>query len=46
LLSREDSDFLGGSFARHTKIWPLDDIDIFFPMDGGTLVYVQTLLSG
>lgn len=41
LLSREDSDFLGGSFARHTKIWPLDDIDIFFPMDGGTLVYVQ-----
>ncbi len=39
LLSREDSDFLGGSFARHTKIWPLDDIDLFLPMDGGTLVY-------
>jgi hypothetical protein len=27
LLARADSDFLGGSFARHTKIWPLDDIE-------------------
>lgn len=34
VLSVEDSDFLGGSFARHTKIWPLDDIDIYFPLDG------------
>jgi len=41
LLSRVDEDFLGGSFARHTKIWPLDDIDIYFPIDGAGLFYVQ-----
>lgn len=41
VLSRNDEDFLGGSFARHTKISPLDDIDIFFPLDGGGLIYVQ-----
>lgn len=41
LLSRNDEDFLGGSFARHTKIWPLDDIDLFLPMDGGGLSYVN-----
>lgn len=34
-----ESDFLGGSFARHTKIWPLDDIDIYFPLDGANLIY-------
>ena len=37
-----DSDFLGGSFARHTKIWPLDDIDIFTPLDGEGLTYVRS----
>jgi hypothetical protein len=41
VLSIQDTDFLGGSFARHTKIWPLDDIDIFIPLDGYNLVYVQ-----
>lgn len=39
ILSNVDSDFLGGSFARHSKIWPLDDIDVFFPLDGHSLVY-------
>jgi hypothetical protein len=41
ILSRNDSDFLGGSFARHSKIWPLDDIDIYFPLDGFNLTYFQ-----
>jgi hypothetical protein len=41
LLQTQDRDFLGGSFARHTKIWPLDDIDIFFPLDGFDLVYFR-----
>jgi hypothetical protein len=39
ILSIQDSDFLGGSFARHTKNWPLDDIDIYFPLDGVGLFY-------
>lgn len=39
VLSIEDSDFLGGSFTRHTKIWPLDDIDIYVPIDGTGFVY-------
>jgi hypothetical protein len=41
VLSKIDSDFLGGSFARYTKIWPLDDIDIYFPLDGFDLFYVE-----
>jgi hypothetical protein len=41
LLANEDSDFLGGSFARHTKIWPLDDIDLYMPLDGGGLSYTN-----
>lgn len=41
ILRDEDVDFLGGSFARHTKIWPLDDIDIYFPIDGCGLVYTS-----
>lgn len=41
VLSIEDDDFLGGSFARHTKIWPLDDIDIYVPLDGNSLVYYE-----
>ncbi len=41
ILSIKDDDFLGGSFARHTKIWPLDDIDIYFPLDGFSLIYSQ-----
>lgn len=40
LLRNADCDFLGGSFARHTKVWPLDDIDVFFPLEGGSLRYV------
>jgi hypothetical protein len=41
VLSKNDTDFLGGSFARHTKIWPLDDIDVYVPLDGHNLVYLQ-----
>lgn len=41
ILSINDDDFLGGSFARHTKIWPLDDIDIYLPLDGFSLIYQQ-----
>ena len=41
ILVSQDRDFLGGSFARHTKIWPLDDIDLFLPMDGAGLIYVN-----
>jgi len=39
VLSLQDSDFLGGSFARHTKIWPLDDIDVYITLDGHGLFY-------
>jgi|SRR5579871_1084187 len=39
LLESSDCDFLGGSFARHTKIWPLDDIDLYIPLDGSGLRY-------
>lgn len=39
VLSKSDNDFLGGSFARHTKILPLDDIDIYFPLDGQGFTY-------
>jgi hypothetical protein len=35
----KDADFLGGSFARHTKARPLDDIDIYIPLDGANLFY-------
>lgn len=42
ILRNADSDFLGGSFARHTKIWPLDDIDIYFPLDGEGLSYCDS----
>ena len=41
VLSIQDSDFLGGSFARHVKNWPLDDIDVFLPLDGYNLLYLQ-----
>lgn len=41
ILSDADADFLGGSFARHTKTWPLDDIDIYLPIDGAGLVYTS-----
>lgn len=41
ILSIQDNDFIGGSFARHTKIWPLDDIDIYFPLDGEGLRYLE-----
>jgi hypothetical protein len=41
VLSKVDSDFLGGSFARHTKNWPLDDIDIYIPLDGWNLFYMR-----
>lgn len=41
ILSHADSDFLGGSFSRHTKNWPLDDIDVYLPLDGWNLVYLS-----
>lgn len=41
ILQSEDSDFLGGSFDRHVKVWPLDDIDVFFPIDGSGLSYTE-----
>ncbi len=41
ILQSEDSDFLGGSFDRHVKVWPLDDIDVFFPIDGSGLYYSE-----
>lgn len=41
ILSNVDSDFLGGSFARHTKNWPLDDIDIYLPLEGWNLLYLS-----
>lgn len=41
VLSLNDNDFLGGSFARRTKDKPLDDIDIYFPLDGQNLFYMQ-----
>lgn len=37
----DGEDFIGGSFGRHTKNWPLDDIDIYLPLDGAGLVYMQ-----
>jgi hypothetical protein len=39
VLEDKDSDFLGGSFERHTAIWPLDDIDLYVPLDGAGLAY-------
>jgi hypothetical protein len=39
ILQKSDTDFMSGSFARHTKTWPLDDIDLLFPLDGGGLYY-------
>jgi hypothetical protein len=41
VLNTVDSDFLGGSFARHTKTRPLDDIDIYLPLDGANLFYFE-----
>lgn len=42
LLKNSDADFIGGSFGRGTKIWPLDDIDIYFPIDGYNLAYTDS----
>ena len=41
ILSIEDDDFIGGSFGRHTKKKPLDDIDLYVPLDGFGLNYMQ-----
>lgn len=41
VLKTADCDFLGGSFARHTKVRPLDDIDIYLPLDGANLFYYE-----
>lgn len=41
ILKSEDCDFLGGSFDRHVKVYPLDDIDTFFPIDGSGLYYFE-----
>ncbi|MDQ3231929.1 MAG: hypothetical protein M3Q07_08930 [Pseudobdellovibrionaceae bacterium] len=37
----EGEDFIGGSFGRHTKIWPLDDIDIYLPLNGVGIYYYE-----
>lgn len=40
-------DFLGGSYMRHTKNRPLDDVDLYLPMDGtGLLHYVSGVVVG
>jgi hypothetical protein len=39
ILRYADSDFISGSFARQVKIWPLDDVDLMFPLDGTGMVY-------
>jgi len=36
-----DGDFLSGSYARGTKIYPLDDIDVMIVMDGTGLFPIQ-----
>jgi hypothetical protein len=41
VLSSADADFIGGSFGRHTKIKPLDDIDVYVPLDGAGLFYFR-----
>jgi hypothetical protein len=39
VLVESDQDFIGGSFARRTKVAPLDDIDVYVPLDGGGFIY-------
>lgn len=39
LLVAADQAFIGGSFGRRTKICPLDDVDIYIPLDGAGLLY-------
>lgn len=39
ILSDADDDFIGGSFGRYTKNRPLDDIDVYLPIDAHGLVY-------
>ena len=41
VLVGSDQDFIGGSFARRTKIAPLDDIDVYVPLDGGGFIYAS-----
>lgn len=41
VLQNNGATFLGGSWARHTKTWPLDDIDIYVPLDGLGLFYYE-----
>lgn len=41
VLSKADADFIGGLFGRHTKIWPLDDIDIYVTIGDQYLYYLQ-----
>lgn len=36
-----DGDFLSGSYARGTKIYPLDDIDVMMVLDGTGLFPIQ-----
>ena len=36
-----DGDFLSGSYARETKIHPLDDIDVMIVMDGAGLYAIR-----
>ena len=39
ILTTTDIHFMGGSFDRHTKPRPLDDIDLYFPLDGQGYYY-------
>ena len=40
VLHNQDRIFIGGSFERESKLRPLDDIDIYVPLDGLQLVYL------
>lgn len=41
IFPRIERDFLIGSYVRHTKINPLDDIDVFEVMDGSGLCLLE-----
>jgi hypothetical protein len=41
ILDSKDTHFMGGSFDRHTKPRPLDDIDLYFPLDGQGYYYLS-----
>jgi hypothetical protein len=41
VLVESDQNFIGGAFGRRTKIAPLDDIDIYIPLDGAGFLYTS-----